>query len=289
MKRVLIATAMVSTLALAACNSDLSNPGSLQLTTSDTLQALSLSASDATAEDVDLLSAAEASFDSPGATPAYSRLEVGTASYSTSGDSARGGFWGFSGSCTYSSASGRFACPDVAKNGLTLTRSAAFTDANGAAQSRYNDTTTASANFQMSVTGVHPTLFGADTISRQRNMTATGLVGRETTRTWNGTGSRSDAGYAADGAWTRSYKTQDATTIANVVVKLPRREFPWPQSGTITRLISGTGTASANGASRTFTVNRTVTITFNGTRLVPMKIGDVAYVLDLFTGRAAKA
>ena len=71
MKRTLFATAIVSTLALAACKTDLANPGSLTLTASDTLQAAAMSASDATAEDVDLMTAAEASMDAPGATPSY--------------------------------------------------------------------------------------------------------------------------------------------------------------------------------------------------------------------------
>jgi hypothetical protein len=35
-------------------------------------------------------------------------------------------------------------------------------------------------------------------------------------------------------------------------------------------------------------VSKIVTITFNGTRLVPMSIGGVAFTLDLYTGKAVK-
>lgn len=295
MKRILIVGGVVSSLALGACSSDVNSPATLQLSANDSLQAVSLSASDATAEDVDVMTAAEASMDGSGnaPSPTYDRFQVGSrgASTSTAGsvaDSTRFAFWSFAGSCTYSAAAGRFTCPDVVKNGLTLSRSAAFTDANGAAMSHYNDTTTATANFQITVTGVHPTLLGADTISRKRNMTATGLIGHETTRTWNGTGTRSDGGYAQDTLKIRTYHTADTATFANVVVKLPRSQNPWPLSGTVTRQISGTGSVVAGTTTRTFGINKTVTITFNGTRLVPMMVGNVAFALDLFTGKAVK-
>jgi len=290
MKRILIGGGIVSALVLAACSgSDVSSPSSLQLSSADTLQAVVLSAGDATAEDVNVMIASEASLDA--ATPAYDLITASGPSFSTTGtasDSVRYAFWAFAGGCTYNSVTGRFTCPDVVKNGLTLSRSAAFSDASGAAMSRYNDTTTASANFQVTVKGVHPTLLGADTISRTRSMTATGLLGHETSRTWNGTGNRSDAGYANDTERTRTYHTTDATTFTNVVVNLPRSASPWPMSGTVTRQIAGSGTVVKNGVTRTFTVSKIVTITFNGTRLVPMSIGGVAFTLDLFTGKAVK-
>lgn len=295
MKRLLIVGGVFSAFAMSACSgSDVSSPAALQLTSSDTLQAVVLSASDATAEDVDVMSATEATMDGSTSTSStYDLMQAGSGSINTStspsaSDSTRFAFWGFSGGCTYSAATGRFTCPDVVKNGLTLSRSAAFTDANGAAMSHYNDTTTATANFQLSVTGVHPTLLGADTLSRQRNMTASGLLGHETSRTWNGTGTRSDAGYAVDSLKTRTYHTQDATTFTNVVVKLPRSQNPWPMSGTVTRQISGSGSVVKEGTTRTFTMSKVVTITFNGTRLVPMSIGGVAFTLDLFTGKATR-
>ena len=290
MKRILIGGGIVSALVLSACSgSDVSSPSSLQLSSADTLQAVVLSAGDATAEDVNVMTASEASMDA--STPAYDLIQASRPSFSTTAtapDSVRYAFWAFAGGCTYSSATGRFTCPDIVKNGLTLSRSAAFTDANGAAMSRYNDTTTASANFQVAVNGVHPTLLGADTISRTRTMTATGLLGRETSRTWNGTGNRSDGGYANDAARTWTYHTTDATTFTNVVVNLPRSANPWPMSGTVTRQIAGTGTVVKDGVTRTFTVSKTVTITFNGTRLVPMSIGGVAFTLDLYTGKAVR-
>jgi len=293
MKRILIVSGVIATFVVAACsgNTDLSGPAALQLSENDTLQAVSLSASDATAEDVDLMSAAEGSLDT--STPIYDLIAAPQAATNgiaatASADSTRFAFWGFFGGCAYNATSGRFTCPDVIKEGLTLSRSVALADAAGSPMSHYSDTLTASANFQLGVAGVRPTLAGADTISRQRNMTATGLAGHETSRTWNGTGSRTDAGYALDTLKTRTYHTQDATTFTNVVVKLPRSQNPWPLSGTITRQINGSASVAKDGVTRTFTVAKMVSITFNGTRLVPMSIGGVAFTLDLFTGKATR-
>lgn len=288
-------------LVLAACSgTDVTTPAAFQLSAVDSAQAAAISASDATAEDVNVMSATEGSMD--GAAPMYDLLTAPVVPvYSRIGapvpasmaatanpDSTRYAFWSFSSACTYSASTGRFACPDVVKNGLTLSRSAAFFDVNGVAMSRYNDTTTASANFQVTVSGVRIHSEGADTISRQRNMTVTGLFGRETSRTWNGTGVRSDAGYRQDSTKTRTYRTQDTVTFASIVVNLPRSQNPWPMSGTVTRRISGNATVTSATATRTFSVSKTVTITFNGTRLVPMTVGTMSFTLDLYTGKVVK-
>ena len=57
-----------------------------------------------------------------------------------------------------------------------------------------------------------------------------------------------------------------------------------PVTFSTTGVFSISGTNVVNFAS----VNGTTTITFNGTRLVPMSIGGVAFTLDLFTGKAVK-
>jgi hypothetical protein len=298
MKRSLLCT--VSTVAfLAACSShDLTTPSSsLTLSPGDSAQAAALSSGDATAEDVDILAAAEGSMDGGGAVydvaaiggPSLSLLPA-TPSLTTNpgADSVRFAFWAFGRNCTFSATSGRFTCPDVVRSGLTLSRTAAFLDAAGTPMSHYNDTTTASANFQLSVAGVHVVSEGADTISRSRTMTVTNLLGHETSRLWNGTGTRADGGYRVDSAATRSYHTSDAVTLTNVAVSLPRSSHPWPISGTVTRQVSGTGTVAKNGVTKSFAVTKTVTITFNGTRLVPMTVGSMSFTLDLFTGKVVK-
>jgi hypothetical protein len=299
MKRSLLcAIGAVAVLAACSTGSDLTLATSLQLTPTDTAQAAAISAGDATAEDADLLAASELSMD--GGTAVYNLTPLSSSSLynltpsspsygvGASGDSVRFAFWSFAHSCTFTASSGRFVCPDEVHNGLTLSRSAAFYDASGAPMSRYNDTTTASANFQMAVNGVHVVTEGADSISRTRSMTATTLLGHETSRTWNGTGSRTDGGYRNEATVTRTYHTADAATFANIVVSLPRSAHPWPMSGTVTRNVNGMATVVKSGVTKSFGVTKTVTITFNGTRLVPMTVGSMSFTLDLFTGKVVK-
>ena len=292
MKRILVGTLGVALTFAAACSNsgDLTMPGSdLQLTAADTSEAAAISAGDATAEDVDMFAATEGSMDL--ASASFNLVPVGAATATTAGgaDSTRFAFWSFSRNCAFSATTGRFTCPDVTHNGLTLSSSAAFYDANGAAMPHYNDTTTASANFQLAVAGVHVAPEGADTISRTRNMTVSNLLGHETARLWNGAGSRNDAGYRTDTARTRTYRTADTVTFTNVAVSLPRSTHPWPMSGTVARRINGTGTVVRSGVTRTFSVSKTATITFNGTRFVPMVVGTTTFTLDLYTGRVVKS
>lgn len=285
MKRSLLVGAPLLAFALAACSSDSTSP--LQITTADIDQAAVISASDATAEDVNILTASDMTMsggavqDVFGGSPLMSRTAASAVVPSYS--------WSFSGSCTYSSSTGRFTCPAITAGGLTLTRDYAFFDANNTPQAAYDSATTDSANFHVSVTGVHVALAGQDTVDRDRNFTVSGLLGAETTRTWNGTGSRNDGGYrdGTDGV-VRTYHTSDALTVSDVVVDLPRSSNPWPASGTITRHITGTATVSKTGVTKSFSVDRTVTITFNGTQNAAVTVNGNGYTLDLSTGVATK-
>jgi hypothetical protein len=274
---------MGSALFVAACSGDSTNP--IQISADDVNQAAVMSASDATSEDVSILSASDMTM-SGGAVQnltdgglQMSRVPMAsTPSYA----------WTFGGSCTFSQSTGRFNCPPITNAGLTLTRDYAFFDANQTAQSAYDPVTTASANFHVSVTGVHTALTGKDTVNRDRNLTVSGLAGAETSRTWNGTGTRSDGGYRDGADATRTYHTNDNVTISNIVVNLPRSSNPWPVSGTITRQINGTASVSRSGFTKSFTVDRTVTITFNGTQQAAVTVNGTSYTLDLSTGVATK-
>ena len=136
----------------------------------------------------------------------------------------------------------------------------------------------------MSVAGIHLADAGADTVNRDRNLTVSGLAGAETSRTWNGVGTRDDHGQRTFNDVQRNYHTTDNVTISNVVVNLPRSSNPWPISGTVTRNISGTASVQKAGVSKSFSVTRTVTITFNGTQDATVTVGNSTYTLDLSTG-----
>lgn len=282
MKRSLLVGAPMLALLLAAC-SDSTSP--ITITADDINQAAVISASDATAEDVSILSASDMTM-SGGAVQnviggglMMSRTPTGAAPSYT---------WTFGDGCTYSANTGRFSCPAIVSAGLTLNRDFGFYDANNTAQSAYSASTTDSANFHVSVAGTHTADNGQDVVNRDRSLTVSGLLGAETSRTWNGTGTRNDNGYRTVGDVTRSYTVNDAVTVSSVVVNLPRSSNPWPMSGTITRQISGTASVSKSGVSKSFSVSRTVTITFNGTQYATVSVGGNTYTLDLSTGVATK-
>ena len=268
-------------LMLAAC-SDSTSP--IQISADDVNQAAVMSASDATVEDVSILSASDMTMsggavqNAVGGSPMMSRIPVGAASYS----------WTFGDGCTYSQSTGRFSCPPISAGGLTLNRDYAFLDANNGGQSAYSASATASANFHVTVSGVHVVDAGSDTVSRERSLTVSGLLGAETSRTWNGTGTRSDGGYRQGADAKRNYHVDDNVTVSNVVVNLPRSSNPWPMSGTITRHVVGTGSVEKAGVSKSFTIDRTVTITFDGTQNATVSVGDKTYTLDLSTGVATR-
>ena len=190
--------------------------------------------------------------------------------------------------CTLNPATGRFDCPPtVNANGLTVTRSLAFFDANGVMMNHF-DSTTASMNVQATDVGVVSRENGADTVSRSRNLTATGLLGHNTTRTWNGSASGTGGGYGSDSAATRTFDVSDNTTFSDIVVALPRSANPYPVSGSIARMVTGSGTVTKGDSTRAVTISRNVGITFNGTEFVPMTVGSVSYTLDLATGKATR-
>lgn len=279
MKRSLFVCAPMAALLFAgACSSDSTSP--IQITSADVDQAAVISASDATAEDVSILTASDMTMSGGAVQNAFgaglmlSRTPAASPSYA----------WTFGDGCTYSAGTGRFTCPPMSAGGLTLNRDYAFFDASNAAQSAYSASLTASANFHVSVAGVHVADAGADTVNRDRNLTVSGLAGAETSRMWNGVGTRNDGGYRTLNDVKRTYHTNDDVTISNVVVNLPRSSNPWPASGTITRQISGTASVTKADVSKSFSVSRTVTITFNGTQNATVTVGGNTYTLDLSTG-----
>ena len=276
MKRFILLGAPLLAL-LAACNTDGSGVASIRQNLDDQNQAAVLSASDATAEDVNLIYASDLTI--AGGASAAARSVAGVVSL---------GGWSFGGNCAYNATSGRFSCPAITQGSLTLTRDFAFFNGSNGAMAAYDPSTTASANFHFGVSGVHVADNGADTVSRDRSMTVSGLTGNETTRTWDGSGTRSDGGYRTEASVTRRYHTSDAVTFTSIVVALPRVDHPWPLSGSITREISGTGSVTKEGTERSFSVSRTVKITFDGTQFATVTVGGDSYTLDLAAGRASR-
>jgi hypothetical protein len=190
--------------------------------------------------------------------------------------------------CTLNPADGRFDCPpEINANGVTVVRSLAFFDASGV-QMNHFDSTTASMLVQSTENGVISSATGADTVNGSRNLMASGLLGHNTTRTWNGTGSGTHGAFWSDSAASRTSDVSFTSTFSNVVVALPRSSNPYPVSGGISRVVTGSGVVTKGDSTKTVTISRTVGITFNGTEFVPMTVGSQTYTLDLATGKATK-
>ncbi|MDQ3697739.1 MAG: hypothetical protein M3373_06910 [Gemmatimonadota bacterium] len=247
--------------ALVACGDESTSPSDSDLEALESVDVAAVTA-DAFAEDVSLMNTQEGALGQPTV------------------DAGRTGAW--ENNCTYNATTGRFDCPGISRNGLTIARSFQLLDANGQPQSAYDAITTASASFLTTVAGaVARNGFNA-TFSRQRNINVTGLAGQETTHTFNGSGSNaSTQSQHIGGGISRSYSMTIATTITNVVIPVPRVEGSWPLSGTITRQVAFSRDG-ARGQGRSG--SRTVTITFNGTQFVPMTVGEHTFTLDLATG-----
>lgn len=198
------------------------------------------------------------------------------------GEMARTGGW--RGDCAFDEPSGRFICPTVTRENMTMSRSYAFKDADGAAQSAHDEVTTASANFRSTLSGSISREAWTATVARDRDMTVTGLEGAETQHTINGVGSSTDSRSRHTDGGVRNYTMSSVATFTNVVIPFPRSRGAWPLSGTITREISATSEGDRGTQSR----QRTATLTFNGTRFATLVVGDRTFTVDLATGRTIR-
>lgn len=181
--------------------------------------------------------------------------------------------------CAYNSGTQRLVCPPhTRENTLVVTRSYMFWDALNVVQQSYDPLLTAKANVQTEIQGTKTADHWSATIDRTRDLTVTGLVGAETQRTWNGTGSsRATRSRHTDGG-DRSYDITCSLTVSNVVVPVERNDERFPLSGTITRVC----TITFDGGPRDGqTVTRTLVVTFTGNQTATLTIGDKTFDIDL--------
>ncbi len=181
--------------------------------------------------------------------------------------------------CPFNATTNRLECPTITRGNLTITRSYAFWDAANAVQQAFDALTTAKANIKTTVDGERTLPNWSATVHRSRDFTATGLAGEETQRTWNGTG-ESEVNHSrhTENGPERSYNIACDLTVTNVVVPVPHGEDSWPLSGSITRHCTVTFVGGPRDGQ---TVEKTATITFNGTQTVTVTIGGKTFDIDL--------
>ncbi|HEV8356609.1 MAG TPA: hypothetical protein VGQ17_07540 [Gemmatimonadales bacterium] len=277
MKTLIRCGALTCAVVLGACSKDSTGPTDQQLPflAADLAQA----AADGIGEDVDVMREpvffAFMPFFAPGALGAVGSgpgpvFELG-----------RGDFHPLN--CPFDAASGRLVCPTISHDGITINRSYAFWDAANAVQQAYDATTTAKANLQTSFVGTRSGEFWSGSVDRGKDLTATGLAGAETQRTWNGTGhDKVTRSRSTEGGETRTYNLDCSVTIQDVVVPVPSGDGGphFPLSGTITRSCTVTIVGGPHDGT---TIQRTVVVTFHGTATATLTIGDRTFDIDLST------
>jgi len=185
--------------------------------------------------------------------------------------------------CPYNSTTKRLECPPVSRDGgkFTITRSYAFWDASDVSQDHFDALLTAKANIQVHASGERDLPNWSATVDRTRDMTATGLAGDETERTWNGTGTNHiTRSRHTDNGQARSYDLDCNSTVTDVVVPVPRGADRFPISGSITHTCTIT---FVGGPKDGQSITRTATVTFNGSESVSLTINGHTFDLDLRT------
>lgn len=193
------------------------------------------------------------------------------------------------GTCTFNASSGVITCADVSVNGLTISRTAKYTNAAGTAQQAF-DTTTNTATTTVAVQGTTTFTprerrgfgpgFGPDsahvsvasastTINTASSRTVTGLAAGSTVRTVDGTssGTESSTGKLSDStSYSATRVMGDTTTGLKVPVKTGSSVYP--TAGTVIRASK----ASVTIGSTTTSVSRREVITYDGSATAKVTI-----------------
>ncbi len=173
------------------------------------------------------------------------------------------------GSCTFSSSTGRITCPDVTREGVTISRSFALFDAAGRAQEK-RDSSTVKINTQVWARGTVEKESAKVTIDRKSDLTATGVQRGSPSRTLNGTEQGSSAMEHRTSRGTVKSTVVFGDTTINLVVPSLDSPRTWPLSGTVIRAHSGTRTIDGHSGSTSF--NYRAVFVYDGTSTVKITI-----------------
>jgi hypothetical protein len=190
--------------------------------------------------------------------------------------------YGISATCSYTA--GRYSCAATTEQGLTVSRSFAFYNAQGQTVQNFDPATVESANFQAQIDGnFQRDLVWTAGVHRTRNVTVSGLISMSPQRKWNGTGTGADTltHIGLDGI--RSLAGTSTATLTNVVMPGKDAASQIPLSGSISVVVDYTASIEGMTATVSKEVTRTVTVTFNGTLTPTLQIGTLTCQLHLDT------
>ena len=218
------------------------------------------------------------------------------------GFGGRGGYYGpFAGGLpcvgTFDATTGRVSCPDETRGGVTVKRSAKYTDASGAVQQKFDSATTNTVNQQKQVSGTitfdkaadssdvdgrrdadhhwgrgrgpggrllgdtSTILTATTTINSQSDRTVSGLAQNSTQRTVDGAsaGTESTVGTSSRGSFTATRAVGDTTIGVVIPIVVGTRSYP--TAGTVIRQIQATLKYSGEDA---VTLSRREVVTYDG-------------------------
>jgi hypothetical protein len=174
------------------------------------------------------------------------------------------------GTCAYDAGSGRVVCEPVTHGGLSIVRSAAYTNGNGGVQTAFDSLTTNTINIRVGVSGTKVRRDNdTSVVEHHSDRTVAGLAPGSTQRTVNGTsaGTEHITGSNTTGAFTALRTIGD--TITGVVIPVQSSGPAFPTAGTVVR--SAQVTVTYAGQSPTTSTRREV-ITYNGSSAATVTI-----------------
>ena len=268
----LTAAALLMTVGAVACSTDMAGPPAL-----DDAQINA----DIAATSGEAVASQVAGFgDNVAAAGSFSMISP---SYNVNiGSGSKASLNGISPTCAY--ASGRYTCSATTEQGLSVTRSFAFYNAQGQTVQNWDPTVVESVNFQAQMDGdFSRDLVWNASVHRTADLTVSGLISQAPQRLWNGTGNGTESisHIGLDGI--RSLSGTSSIAIVNVLMPAKDAASQNPISGSIT--VDVQYTASLQGARGAVSkdVTRHVVVTFNGTTSPALQIGLLHCLLHLDT------
>ena len=171
--------------------------------------------------------------------------------------------------CAFDGSSGRVECEPVNRGGLTVTRSAAFTDAHGDAQQAFDRSTTNTVNVQADVSGTKERHDGnSSTIHHHSDHTVTGLAEGSTELTVNGESAGVETTTGTDDVGDFTAERRIGDTIEDLVLPVGHGR-PFPASGRIVRSVEVTITYAGQAPK---TLSRREVVTFTGSNSATVEI-----------------
>lgn len=168
-----------------------------------------------------------------------------------------------------------FLCDPIERDGISYTRTITYRDADGKPQDGYDEAFTASIEYEITISGDKERTGWSASMTRNLNLIVTGLLAGTGTVEWDGSGwSEVARSRHFDDGTERSYAMSSTSQIVDVVMPYPREEDSWPLSGSVTRSMSVT-----RGSGET--VQKEVTIEFDGTSVVTVTVDGETFTADL--------